>query len=175
MLEIAPMAVGPADLVLGTEPVSGEGVTLAPGGAQSRWSLRARDAAVLGKVLGLALPERIGATEGGIAKLGPDEWYAVLPEGTVLPTEPGSAVSVVDVSSRAVAFVLEGPRAVDVLSSGCPLDLGQFPVGRATRTLFETVEVQIWRTAEERWVIQVWRSFAPWLWHSLAAVVAEPA
>jgi len=61
-----------------------------------------------------------------------------------------------------------GPGAVAALMRGCPLDLGQFTPGRATRTLFETVEIQIWMLAPDAFHVEVWRSFAPWLWHSIA-------
>jgi sarcosine oxidase subunit gamma len=59
---------------------------------------------------------------------------------------------------------------VHTLASGCPLDLERFAVGRATRTVFETVEVIVWREAADRFRVFVWRSFAPWLWHALKAV-----
>jgi sarcosine oxidase subunit gamma len=75
---------------------------------------------------------------------------------------------VVDVSSRAVGFALTGPGAVAALMRGCTLDLARFAPGRATRTVFETVEIQVWMIAPETFHVEVWRSFAPWLWHSLA-------
>jgi sarcosine oxidase subunit gamma len=58
-----------------------------------------------------------------------------------------------------------------VLSSGCPLDLAKMGVGRATRTVFETVEILVWREAEDRWHVEVWRSFATWLWHAFLAAM----
>ncbi|KUR70777.1 sarcosine oxidase gamma subunit [Novosphingobium fuchskuhlense] len=171
MVEIAEIAVSAAELKLGTEPVQGDGVRLAHAGPKARYSLRARDAKALADVIGRALPGKIGDTEGAIACLGPDEWYALLPAGTEMPRGEGLAVSVVDVSSRALGLVLEGPGALAVLSSGCPLDLAKMGVGRATRTVFETVEIQVWREGEERWHVEVWRSFATWLWHAFVAAM----
>jgi sarcosine oxidase, subunit gamma len=171
MLEIAPMAVSAADLKLGTAPVEGAGVRLSLALDLVRYSMRARDPAVLEGVLGHDVPKRIGDTSDGIICLGPDEWYVILPDNFDLPRGEGLAVSVVDVSSRAVGFVLEGPGALAVLASGCPLDLARIAPGRATRTLFETVEIVIWRESETRWHIEVWRSFAPWLWHALLAAM----
>jgi sarcosine oxidase subunit gamma len=171
MVEIAEIAVSAAELKLGTEPVEGAGVRLSHAQPKARYSLRARDAKVLADVIGRALPGKIGDTAGGIACLGPDEWYALLPAGTDLPRGEGLAVSVVEVSSRALGLVLEGPGALAVLSSGCPLDLAKMGVGRATRTVFETVEVVIWREAEDRWHVEVWRSFATWLWHAFLAAM----
>jgi sarcosine oxidase, subunit gamma len=171
MLEIAPMAVSAADLKLGIAPVEGTGVRLSLALDLVRYSMRARDPAVLEGVLGHDVPKRIGDTSDGIICLGPDEWYVILPDNFDLPRGEGLAVSVVDVSSRAVGFVLEGPGALAVLASGCPLDLARIAPGRATRTLFETVEIVIWRESETRWHIEVWRSFAPWLWHALLAAM----
>lgn len=169
MVEIAPIAVSAADLKLGIGPVLGAGMRLSHAPAKARYSLRARDAALLAGVLGRELPAKIGDAADGIACLGPDEWYALLPEGTALPMGEGQPVGVVDVSSRALGFVLEGPGALGVLSSGCPLDLARMGVGRVTRTVFETVEIVVWRESETRWHVEVWRSFATWLWHAFLA------
>jgi len=54
--------------------------------------------------------------------------------------------------------------------AGCPLDLNQFAVGRATRTIYETVEIIILREAEDRFHVEVWRSFSEWLWTAMTTV-----
>ncbi|OYU35360.1 sarcosine oxidase subunit gamma family protein [Novosphingobium sp. PASSN1] len=171
MVEIAEIAVSAAELKLGTEPVAAHGVTLSHTGGKVRYSMRARDPKVLEGVLGREVPKKIGDTDAGIACLGPDEWYVVLPDNFDLARGEGLPVSVVDVSSRALGLVLDGPRALAVLSSGCPLDLANMGVGRATRTVFETVEVVIWREAEDRWHVEVWCSFATWLWNAFIAAM----
>lgn len=171
MVEIAEIAVSAAELKLGAGPVSGTGVTLSHAGPRARYSLRARDAKALSDVIGRALPGKIGDQTDEIICLGPDEWYAILPEGTAVQRGEGLSVSVVDISSRALGLVLEGPGALAVLSSGCPLDLGKMAVGRATRTVFETVEIIVWREAEDRWHVEVWRSFATWLWNAFVAAM----
>lgn len=171
MVEIAEIAVSAAELKLGTEPVQGAGVRLSRAEGKVRYSLRARDPAVLEGVISHALPRKIGDTAGGIACLGPDEWYLILPDNFDLARGEGLPVSVVDVSSRALGLVLEGPGALAVLSSGCPLDLAKLGVGHATRTVFETVEIIIWREAEDRWHVEVWRSFATWLWNAFIAAM----
>jgi len=195
MLEIAPLAVAGIDLKLGDAPVSGSirglPVTLLPAAPLARWSLRARDPAVLSAAIGRALPERIGTHSDGIARLGPDEWYLLSPSpsgeglgwglspgaepsGEAPPPTPplkGRGVSMVDVSARSVGFTLEGPGAAAALARGCPLDVAQFTPGRATRSVFETVEIQIWAMAPDRFHVEVWRSFAPWLWHALAEAI----
>ncbi|MFY7836294.1 MAG: sarcosine oxidase subunit gamma [Novosphingobium sp.] len=161
-----------ADLIVSGSPLPAEaaryeGVTISPAAALRRYSLRARDAVVLSGLIGRALPERIGQELGGVIQLGPDEYYAVLGEGESLPLGEGQMASVVDVSSRAVGIVVEGPRAAETIMAGCPLDMDHFAVGRATRTLFETVEIVLRRESETRFHVEVWRSFAPWLWQAL--------
>ncbi len=185
MLEIAPLAVAATDLALNPAPVAGAvggaAVKLAHAEPHARWSLRARDRDALAAALGRALPDRIGTHNDGIARLGPDEWYALLPAGTALPAITGLAISIVDVSARSVGFTVSGPGAVAALARGCPLDLAKFHPGRATRTVFETVEIQIWASASGQspatFHIEVWRSFAPWLWHAIAdgIIPAAPA
>ncbi len=109
------------------------------------------------------MPGRIGATIGGVARLGPDEYYARLHHDADLPRGEGQPVSIVEVSDRAVGIIIEGEGALAVLSAGCPLDLAGFDVGRTTRTIFETVEIIVTREGKWRWHVDVWRSFAPWL------------
>jgi sarcosine oxidase, subunit gamma len=153
--------------------VARPGVTISVAVPMRRYSLRARDPAVLATVIGRALPAKIGETDDGISCLGPDEFYARLPADAVLPDGAGQPVGIVDISARAVGIVLEGARAIDVLAAGCPLDLALWPVGRTSRTTFETVEIILTREAGTRWHVEVWRSFAPWLWAALSAAAAD--
>ena len=146
-----------------TERFVGEGVSIALAPAMARFSLRARQAQALETVLGIKLPKRIGETEAGIACLGPDEWLLRAPAGTTLAIGAGLPVAITEVSERSICLIVEGARAVEVLGAGCPLDLDRLALGRATRTVFETVEIILLRTGEERFEIEVWRSFAPWL------------
>jgi sarcosine oxidase subunit gamma len=132
----------------------------------TRISLRLADPAAAG----LDLPGRIGArtvAEGRTALcLGPDEWLLEAPEAdraALLATLDAIAtpVSAVEVSDREITFALEGPGVLDLLATGCPLDLARLPVGGGTRTVFDTVQVVLTREAEDRFHLTVWRSFAP--------------
>jgi sarcosine oxidase, subunit gamma len=166
------------DLLLRTDPISAEpfaaqGVTIRLAPPMVRYSLRARQAQALETVLKVKLPKKIGATEGGIACLGPDEWLMCAAAGTAIPTGEGLPVAVTDISERALCLVVEGPRAAETLMSGCPLDLETFAVGRATRTIYETVEIILIREAEDRFHVEVWRSFAPWLWTALTKAASH--
>jgi sarcosine oxidase, subunit gamma len=156
-----------------TTPFVADGVTISLAPPMARYSLRARQAQALETLLGVKVPKKIGATEGGIACLGPDEWLMRAPAGTNIPMGAGLAVAVTDVSERSVCLIVDGPRAAEVLMSGCPLDLDHFAVGRATRTIYETVEIILLREAEDRFHIEVWRSFASWLWTALTEAASH--
>jgi sarcosine oxidase subunit gamma len=99
--------------------------------------------------------------------LGPDEWYLRSAIGTAIPPGEGLPLAVIDISERSICLIVEGPRASEILMAGCPLDLDQFAVGRATRTIYETVEIIVMRDAEDRFHVEVWRSFAAWLWTAM--------
>jgi sarcosine oxidase, subunit gamma len=148
-------------------PFNADGVTISLAAPMTRYSLRARQAQSLDALLNVTTPTRIGSTNAGIACLGPDEWLMRAPVGTTVVVDSGLPVAVADVSERAICLVVEGVRAAEVLMSGCPLDLDSFPVGKATRTIYETVEIILIREAEHCFHIEVWRSFAPWLWTAL--------
>ena len=157
-----------------TEPVStaafiGKGVVIGFAEPMARYSLRARQAQRLEALLGVKVPTAIGETQDGIVCLGPDEWLLRAPAGTAISKGNGLPVSITDISERAVCLILAGPRAAEVLMSGCPLDLDRFAAGRATRTIFETVEIILWRKDQELFEVEVWRSFAPWLKATLEA------
>jgi len=134
-----------------------------------------------GMVFGADLPAQLGVAGEGNKRaalwLGPDEWLLITDSadvatiGDVLESVlEGTAHSLVDVSHRQVGLIANGPAAARVLNAGCPLDLHlkAFPVGFATRTLFEKVEIVLWRRAEAAFHIEIWRSFAAYLAASLA-------
>jgi sarcosine oxidase, subunit gamma len=91
------------------------------------------DAASVGRApLPLPTTPNTAWEEGSRASLwlGPDEWLVLGPPGagpeivTELETAlDGSHRSIVDVSANRVALELSGPRAKEVLSKGCAIDL----------------------------------------------------
>jgi sarcosine oxidase subunit gamma len=116
--------------------------------------------------------------------LGPDEWLLLAEEGAQPLIETGFAsigrevpFSLVEVSHRHVAIVLDGPAAADVLSSGCPLDFdpAAFPSGSCTRTLFGKCEVVLWRTGNQTFRLEFWRSYAEYVWQLLEVACADTA
>ena len=154
-------------------------------GERVRYSLRLKreDLAKARKLTGLDLPEKVGTTSGdivcNIACLGPDEWFVSSEDVSFVQAlaklERKVVCSVTDVSHRNVAFVLEGPEAASVLNVGCPLDLrlAAFPVGRATRTVFENAPVMIHRLGEQGFRVECWRSFGPYLRDFFVRVAAH--
>lgn len=148
-------------------PFMAAGITISLAAPMKRYSLRAREAQALETLLNVAVPKNIGGTEGGVACLGPDEWLLRVDADASIPTGAGLRVAITDISERSICLLVEGPRACEVLMSGCPLDLDNFAVGRATRTIYETVEIIIVRETEDRFHVEIWRSFAFWLWTAL--------
>ena len=128
------------------------------------------------EAFGVELPTKLGAAgerdDRAALWLGPDEWLLIVdgvdpelfPEEIALGLE-GVSYSLVDVTHRQVAVMVSGALAGRAFSAGCPLDLhvSAFPVGMATRTIFDKAEIVLWRQAETAFRVEVWRSFAPYL------------
>ena len=134
---------------------------IAPAPPAARYSLRTRTPEGLPPILASA---RFG--DGHALGLGPDEWLLILPDGSPPPDGPHV---VTDVSHRNIAFLIDGPQAGALLQCGIALDLSlaAFPVGKATRTLHEGVEIVLWRTGEASFRVEVWRSFGEHLLRAL--------
>jgi sarcosine oxidase, subunit gamma len=103
--------------------------------------------------------------------LGPDEhllWQAsrdsALPIADLERALATHAHSLVDVSHRQVALEIFGPHAAAILAGACPLDLDEreFPVQMCTRTVLAKAEIVLWRTAQDAFHLEVWRSFQPY-------------
>jgi sarcosine oxidase subunit gamma len=151
----------------------------------TRHILRAAPGALqaAGETLGvsLSMPACRASTHAGGAALwlGPDERLLLAAEGTAPDTAgrlqralADQPHSLVDVSHRQIALLVEGPLAANVLAAGCPLDLeGDFPVGMCTRTVLAKAEIVLWRLAAQQFHLEVWRSFAGYV----SGVIAEAA
>lgn len=139
-----------------------------------------RAAAIAGEIFGTELPVnacRASRFEDRAALwLGPDEWLLLAPESQentveaaltqALKTEPHALV---DISHRNAGLEIIGPCAATLLAAGCPLDMHEaaFPPGMCTRTVLAKAELILWRTTAERFHLDVWRSFAPYVWDFL--------
>ena len=156
---------------IATDQFTAAQVTITELPPSTRISLRVADPGAVGIALGVALPPRIGTRAsngaGTALCLGPDEWLIEAPatDGTLTTTLADLAarlsLSAVEVSDREITYRLEGPAVLDLLATGCPLDLARMPVGAGTRTVFDIAQVVLTREAEDRFHLTVWRSFAP--------------
>ncbi len=161
--------------------------TILRGAPRARFSLRLRgDAAPFETALGLALPAEIGrrASAGSreILRLGPDEWVlhgapdeAAAIESALAPLYAAHPHSLVDISGREISFVIEGARAAELLTIGCPRDISAIPDGSGRRTVFDGTTVILWRDSPTRFRIDVWNSFAPHLLDLLVTGARELA
>lgn len=142
---------------------------------------------VIGRAFGVGLPRdpcRAKGTDDRAALwLGPDEWLLIAPDGEAerLARALAQAVgeepaSIVDVSHRQIGVAVAGPAAADALNTFNPLDLDDtaFPIGMCTRTLFGKAEIVLWRTGREAFRIEVWRSFAPYVFGCLEQAISDP-
>lgn len=153
----------------------------------ARLSLRARgDLGALGAALGLTLPDLIGrrarAGEVQVLCIGPDEWMVHAPEAMASGILPacGEVYAMlphilVDVSGRELTFLIDGPRAADLLTLGCPRDIDSIAVGDGRRTNFDGVTVLLWRDGENQFRMDCWHSFASHLLHLLETGCLELA
>ena len=155
-------------------PFCGQSDMIAPRGAMSRAIFRCREADIdrISNKIGITLPRVAcqSSQDGTISALwlGPDEWLLLHDEyndgwvSNLLEELQGELYSLVDVSHRQVALSIEGPRAEEILNSGCALDLSieNFPQGTCMRTMFAKAEIVLWRAGPSGFHLEVWRSFA---------------
>ncbi len=161
-------------------------VSLTPAAPAKRLSLRAPRQSVdaLSQALGLALPMSPGASvvEGSRSALwlGPDEWL-VIEEGkaalSLTLADVAAFHSAVDVSHRNVGVLVAGRGAEAALAGGCPRDLSvaAFPVGACARTVLGKTEIVVWRTGEDAFRVECWRSFSDYVFSFLAEAGRDAA
>jgi sarcosine oxidase subunit gamma len=152
----------------------------------ARFSLRIdpSETSAAATAFGAPLPARIGrtATSGGrlALQIGPDEWQLLA------PVSEGDAIvesfrrlqvphSLVDIGHREVGIVVEGEAATLALCSAIAFHVEAMPVGTGCRTVFDKAQIILIRETENRFRIEVWRSFADHVRHILHAVSREIA
>ncbi|KZC99218.1 MULTISPECIES: sarcosine oxidase subunit gamma family protein [unclassified Thalassospira] len=139
----------------------------------ARFSLRLRAANIpaVSKAIGVDLATTVGArAANGTTEsicLGPDEWLIIAkPDDAETVTKACADVyasathSLTEVSAREVTVRIEGERASELLTIGCPRDIDSIPVGGGCRTVIDGVTVVLWRDAEQSFRMDIWRSFA---------------
>jgi sarcosine oxidase subunit gamma len=163
-----------ADLVTSSRP---EQLGVRDAGPAVRFVFRGSRAVAdaIGPAFGVTLPDTpcraASAAERHALWLGPDEWLLIGPDGD-LPALAASLKqaagnlphSLVDVSHRGAALLLDGTRVTEVLNAGCPLDLdAAFPVGMCVRTVFGKAEIVLWRRAPRSFYLEAPRSYLPYV------------
>ena len=134
-------------------------------------------------VLGVDLPETPNAAVGQALWLGPDEWLVVSdadPAGALEAALDGQHCAIVDVSEARAVLELSGAGAMEVLASGCRLDLEALSPGFCAQTALARAHVLLEPRKGGVWRIYVGRSFAAyaraWLEDAIAlqAIPAPP-
>ena len=180
-----------ADHALRKAPLAGRhggsaGARVTPAAPATRLSLRAGTDALgaLSAAFGLQLPTRPKTSASANGRhalwLGPDEWLLIDENEADLMTlaaSSGVLHSATDVSHRNTAVLVSGANAADAIASGCPLDLGNgiFPVGAAARTVLGKIEIVLFRSGEEDYRVECWRSFSPYAFGLLAEGAEDAA
>jgi len=149
-------------------------VALALQDAGARFNLRiaSGDVPAASAAFGVSLPERIGARarqgEREALCVGPDEWllYASGTEREAIVERFAEGLgatphSLTDISDRELTITLSGPRAAELLSIGCAIDLDGLAQGDGTRTVFDGVTITLRRDGAEAFKLEAWRSFIP--------------
>lgn len=161
-------------------PVSGASLAILPDAAKLIFRGRSVGIEKAGAAFGVSLPLeacRFSAQKSRTAFwLGPDEWM-LQDTGANASTLMGDLEqalaeephSLVDVSHRSDAFAISGERSAYLLNHGCPLDLSleAFPVGMCTRTIFTKATILLSRHDRDTFHLDLWRSFAPYVWELL--------
>jgi sarcosine oxidase subunit gamma len=161
---------------------AGDKFALARAPAAARFDFRGGETAraACSIAFGADLPTRFGLAgereRRAALWLGPDEWLLIAEGadsaslGAGLESALVSAPhSLVDISHRQIGLLVSGAVAARALSAGCPLDLhlSAFPIGTATRTIFDKAEIVLWRRGATDFHVEAWRSFASYLMAAL--------
>jgi sarcosine oxidase, subunit gamma len=83
--------------------------------------------------------------------------------------------ALVNISHRQIALEVSGSHAATILSGACPLDLdlGEFPVGMCTRTVLAKADIVLWRTRDDAFHLEAWRSFSGYVTGLLSEIARE--
>ena len=133
---------------------------------------------------GVDLPGRVGQQAIAGARsalcLGPDEWvlYTAEHDSEALRHDFRAIAaeaphSLTDISDRELTIELAGARAAELLTVGCPRNIFTMAPETGIRTVFDSAQVVLLRDAEDRWRLEVWRSFLPHVWGLLSIANRE--
>ncbi len=136
--------------------IDGLGLTILRGGGAA-FRAAAADA------LGFGLPETPNTVSGRALWLGPDEWLIASDSdvaGALENALEGEHCAIVDVSEARAVLELSGAGALDVMASGCRLDLQALGPGSCAQTALARAHVLLEPREDGVWRLYVGRSFA---------------
>ena len=170
----------------GPQLKSGPTLLMRPTGDCARFSLRIAKTHLeeAAGAFGFDIPSEIGGMSAAAQKialcLGPDEWFLVAPKSErdeiaarFAEINRQTTHSLVDMGHRTVGIEVSGPAAASVLNAGCPLDLDALPIGGGARTILDKVEIVLMKLEEERYRLEIARSFAEFVWNLLSVAGRE--
>jgi sarcosine oxidase subunit gamma len=107
--------------------------------------------------------------------LGADEESQVAAADALERAMDGMPHALVNISHRQFALEVSGSHAATILCGACPLDLdlSEFPVGMCTRTVLAKADIVLWRTHEDSFHLEAWRSFSGYVTGLLNEIARE--
>jgi len=179
-----------------TEPgrygVAGSGVALAEATIASAWNVQGDPAhpALIEeahRLFDIALPPAPNTTARSdkltALWLGPGSWLLAASAASTLTDYAAkrdalnaAGGALFDVSASRVAWTISGPRAIDVLTKGCPLDFHPrvFAAATCAQSVFCHVNMLIdKRDDAPTFTVMVARSLARDMWHALCEAAAQ--
>jgi len=114
----------------------------------------------------------LGRADGSDADIAESELVAAEAIERALGDMPHALVNI---SHRQFGLEVSGPHAATILNGACPLDLdlGEFPVGMCTRTVLAKADIVLWRTGDDAFHLEVWRSFSGYVTGLLGEIARE--
>lgn len=151
---------------------SGTKLGIAPQIARFSLAIDKKDLSKAADAFGAPISEKIGTMvqtgQSSALCLGPEEWQLMLPLALANPLtknfnhlQATTSHSLVDLSHSMIGIEISGPLTSKIIGAGCPLDLFVIPVGHCARTLLDKVQVVILKTGEQKYLLEVTRSYAP--------------
>jgi sarcosine oxidase subunit gamma len=107
--------------------------------------------------------------------LGTDEASEVAAAEALERSLTGMPHALVNIGHRQFALEVSGAHAATLLSGACPLDLDleEFPVGMCTRTALAKADIVLWRTRDDAFHLEIWRSFSGYVTGLLREIARE--
>ena len=114
----------------------------------------------------------LGRADGSDADIAESELVAAEAIERALGDMPHALVNI---SHRQFGLEVSGPHAATILNGACPLDLdlSEFPIDMCTRTVLAKADIVLWRTGDDAFHLEVWRSFSGYVTGLLSEIARE--